>query len=119
MKEQNDQSSWFTSVLDQHEAELAANGVPSCYWSYILANGAPGTKRHDGLGAIYTKREDIVSRLLEIPNSSDMGVVVVDGRDLQTIRKWIGGLDWTEDVANSWSRLMALVGVENLSVQTK
>lgn len=118
MKEDHGQDFWFTSVLNQGEAALTAKSVPRCYWGYILSNGVPGTEQHDGLGAIYTDREDIVARLLEIPDSSDMGVTVVDGRDLDVIRKWIGGRDWTEDVVNSWSKSMMLLGIENLSVQT-
>src|SRR5690242_4039671 len=95
---------WFSPLLDQAEAELIAKGVPKCYWGYISANGAPGSPSHDGLGAIYHTREHFVDRMRG--TDSRMGVTVVDGRDLTTIRKWIGGDDWTDEEEEAWVQLM-------------
>jgi hypothetical protein len=93
---------WFHSVLDRDEAELIANGIPKCCWGYILANGVPGTVENDGLGAIYAKRKHLVESISKAPNNKRMGVAVVDGRDLDTIRKWIGGCDWTTEEEMKW-----------------
>jgi len=92
---------WFDSLLDRDEAALEAGKVPKCYWGYILANGAPGTPQHDGLGAIYRKRKHLLASA-----NRTMGVAVVDGRDIVTIRKWIGGRDWTQEQENKWLKSM-------------
>jgi hypothetical protein len=92
----------FNVLIEQGEAKLLEKGVPSRYWGYILANGAPGTLRHDGLGAIYRKRKHLVESISKVPSSKDMGIAVVDGRDLVTIRKWIGGRDWTQEEEAKW-----------------
>jgi len=92
--------SWFEVILDRDETALLAKGVSKRYWGYILANGVPGTPQHDGLGAIYKKRQHLVAALL--PSNRTMGIAVVDGRDLETIRKWIGGPDWSAEEEAKW-----------------
>lgn len=91
---------WFKETLDLDEAALCARGVPDCVWGYISANGAPGTDAHDGLGAIFESRADLEDSMKR--SSPDMGVAVVDGRDTEVIRQWIGGRDWTADVEQRW-----------------
>lgn len=100
---------WFETKLDQDEAILLEKGVPKQFWGYILANGVPGTEEHDGLGAIYSKREQLVKSILKVQQNSDMGVTVIDGRDLKTIRRWIGGLDWTQAEERTWMDQMKSV----------
>ena len=98
---------WFSSSLDRAEAKIISKGVPLCYWGYIAANGAPGTADHDGLGAIYNSREDFIDFLLDA--NPGMALTVVDGRDLKTIREWIGGEDWTTEEEEQWKQLMKCV----------
>ena len=97
---------WFQDKLDQDEAILKDKGVPEHYWGYILANGAPGTNQHDKLGAIYMKRKHLVKSILQAPENKLMGVTVIDGRDIDTIRKWIGGADWTQKEEKLWLESM-------------
>lgn len=97
---------WFETKLDQEETVLEENGVPPQYWGYILANGEPDTIHHDGRGAIYGKRQHLIESILKSPESRTMGVTVIDGRNTESIRKWIGGSDWTPEEENAWLETM-------------
>ena len=95
---------WFTSTLDAKEKELTEQKVPPLYWGYILANGAPNTPSHDQLGAIYRSRNTFEQ--VAATCHHDMGVTVVDGRNIDLIRQWIGGRDWSDKEENKWSQEM-------------
>jgi hypothetical protein len=103
---------WFETKLDQDEAILEKKGVPKQFWGYILANGAPGSENHDKLGAIYNDRQYLLGTVFEI--SKTMAVTVVDGFDLETIRKWIGGPDWTPSEENKWMTEMKAIAVDGI-----
>lgn len=98
--------SWLEAKLNTEEAVLLKNGVPKRQWGYILANSAPHMNNHDKLGAIYTSRAELVQRISDVPDNLMMGVKVVDGLDLETIRRWIGGRDWTQQEEAKWVALM-------------
>lgn len=104
MSEKLRETYWFTPILDYDESILRRRGVPVCFWGYISATGAPGTEDHDGLGAIYNSREDFVEVMRNM--NDGMGVTVIDGRELDTIRMWIGGVDWTEKEESEWIQMM-------------
>lgn len=96
----SEEQSWVVPKLDHDEAVLEEKGVPKHYWGYILANGAPGSENHDKLGAIYSDRKHLLETGVEI--SKTMEVAVVDGRELETIREWIGGPEWTQEQEDEW-----------------
>lgn len=95
---------WFLETIDRCEHALRSKGVPRRYWGYILANSPPEAPGHDGLGAIYNSRGHFVRSARG--TKGDMGVTVIDGRDLETVRKWIGGSDWSEYEEQRWLQAM-------------
>ena len=91
---------WFIPLLEACEEKLRLQQIPERYWGYISANSPPGPNSGELLGAIYKRRSDLIKRMTGTFDT--MGVTVVDGRDLPTIRKWIGGEWWTQKEERKW-----------------
>ncbi len=73
--------------IEQEETEL--KHVPQCYWAYVAHNG-----RGDGLGTWSPDRNWILTDMSKYPNT--LAYNVVDGRNKENIRKYIG-TSWSDD----------------------
>lgn len=98
--------------LATSEEALRVQGVPERYWCYIAANSYPPVDASDSWdgddGTIYQKRKHIIEHIegmrkvdvLSYPLDEGLMVsVAVDGRDVDTIRRYIGCALKTEDWA--------------------
>jgi hypothetical protein len=101
---------WYNKRIAEAEIELSVRKVPRKFWGYILANGVPGTDEHDGLGAIFQANDFWPMLHCYDDRPECMGITVVDGRDLETIEQWIGGIDWTPDQVQGWIDEMNALG---------
>ncbi len=76
---------WYEALFVASESDLCARNVPPCYWVYIVCNDRELPS--DGLGTFFEKRADAEKCAAGCRN--DMGAVVIDGRDIVLLKKWL------------------------------